>query len=69
VAHGDHGGGVAAVALTEEVGLRDVEMLQERDDVLGILLDRERAIRNIVGATMTLEVDRDDRMALDQCWK
>jgi hypothetical protein len=39
-------------------------MLQERDDVLDVLLDRDRAIRHVGGATISLKVHRDDRVAL-----
>src|SRR6185369_6440059 len=62
----DHRRRVATIALANEVAFRDAEVLQERDHVFGVLLDRERATRNVGGAAVPLEVDRDDRMALAQ---
>ena len=63
---GDLHGDVAAVAEAEQVGLLDLEMLQERGGVIGRLLEGERAIGDVGGAPVPLLLEGDDLPALCQ---
>jgi hypothetical protein len=56
----------AAVAEAEEVGLRDVQVVEQRCGVVRRLFERERAIGTIGGVTVTLLLDRDDLPMLGQ---
>jgi hypothetical protein len=52
--------------MTPPGGLRDSEILQQSNHVFGVLLDRNRTLRDVRSATMPLEIDRDDGMMWNQ---
>ena len=53
-----------AVRLAEDVGLRDLEIVEQRDDVVGQQLDPQRPV-DVCGAAVGLEVEADTcRVAL-----
>src|SRR6516164_9267446 len=56
----DHGRYDAAEAFAEEVGFWDCKIIQQADHVFGVLLEGNRALRDIRSVTMALEIDRND---------
>lgn len=66
VANCNHGRCIAAVTFAKEVGLRDSKIFQQANHIVGVLLDRKRALRDIGRATMPLMIDGNDPVALNQ---
>ena len=56
----------AAQRVPHDVGLFEVELLDQGDDVFGHRLDTDRAI-DIRGPTMSLQIDGNDSVPLGEC--
>ena len=56
----------AAVAEAEEIGLCDVQVVEQRGSVVRRLFERERAIGTIGGVAVALLLERDDLPMLRQ---